>query len=63
MHVDFINLNALPVTHMRFRVRAGYATFAVMDIGLFAPNLRIHHDLDPPAANFVKTFFSSNAAA
>lgn len=54
MHVDFINLNALPVTHMRFRVRAGYATFAVMDIGSFAPNLRIHHDLDPPAATLLK---------
>jgi hypothetical protein len=54
MHVDFINLNALPVTHMRFRVHAGFATFAVMDIGSFAPNLRIHHDLDPPAETLLK---------
>lgn len=54
MHVDFINLNALPVTHLRFRVSAGYATFAVMDIGSFAPNVRIHHDLDPPAATLLK---------
>jgi len=54
MHVDFMNLNALPVTHMRFRVRAGFATFAVMDIGSFAPNLRIHHDLDPPATTLLK---------
>src|SRR5579884_3200488 len=54
MHVDFENLNALPVTHMRFRVRAGYTTFAVMDIGSFAPNVRIHHDLDPPAASLLK---------
>ena len=46
-HVDFINLNALPVTHIRFRVDAG-STFAVMDVGNFAPNVKIHHDLDPP---------------
>jgi hypothetical protein len=54
MHVDFMNLNALPVTHMRFRVQAGYTTFAVMDIGSFAPNVRIHHDLDPPAQPLFK---------
>jgi hypothetical protein len=48
MHVDFMNLNAQPVTHIRFRVQAGFSTFAVMDVGNFAPNLRIHHDLDPP---------------
>jgi hypothetical protein len=48
LHVDFENLNSLPVTHIRFRIRAGVSTFAVMDIGKFDPNVRIHHDLDPP---------------
>ncbi len=47
-HVDFIDLNALPVTRIRFRVRTNTATFAVMDLGMFAPNVHIHHDLDPP---------------
>lgn len=51
-HVDFINLNTLPVTHIRFRINAG-STFAVMDIGNFAPNVKIHHDLDPPAVGVV----------
>jgi hypothetical protein len=50
MHVDFMNLSALPVTHIRFRVVAGLSEFAVMDVGRFAPNLKIHHDLDPPMA-------------
>jgi len=48
MHVDFMNLNAQPVTKIRFRVETGFSTFAVMDFGSFAPNLKIHHDLDPP---------------
>jgi hypothetical protein len=48
LHVDFTNLNALPVTHIRFRIRAGVSTFAVMDMGTFQPNVKIHHDLDPP---------------
>lgn len=47
-HVGFINMNALPITHIRFRVRTNRATFAVMDLGTFAPNVRVHHDLDPP---------------
>jgi hypothetical protein len=47
-HVDFVNLNALPVTHVRFRVRTNTATFAVMDLGMFAPNVHVHHDLYPP---------------
>ena len=47
-HVDFVNLNALAVTHVRFRVRTNTATFAVMDLGMFAPNVHVHHDLDPP---------------
>jgi hypothetical protein len=47
-HVDFVNLNALPVTHIRFRVRTNRATFAVMDLGMFAPGVHVHHDLDPP---------------
>lgn len=51
MHVDFMNLNALPVTHIRFRVQAGLSEFAVMDLGTFAPNVKIHHDLDPPMTN------------
>jgi hypothetical protein len=59
MHVDFMNLNALPVTHIRFRVQSPVSTLAVMDIGSFAPNVKIHHDLDPPlsgvAANGVVT--------
>jgi hypothetical protein len=54
MHVDFTNLNTLPVTHIRFRVRAGISTFAVMDIGSFAPNVKVHHDLDPPEANVLR---------
>jgi hypothetical protein len=49
-----MNLNTIPVTHMRFRVRAAYTTFAVMDIGSFAPNVRIHHDLDPPPQSLFK---------
>ncbi len=48
MHVDFINLSAQAVTKIRFRVETGLATFAVMDFGTFAPNLKVHHDLDPP---------------
>jgi hypothetical protein len=54
MHVDFTNLNTLPVTHIRFRVRAVSSTFAVMDIGSFAPNVKIHHDLDPPMADVLR---------
>lgn len=48
LHVDFVNLNPLPVTHIRFRIMAGVTTFAVMDVGTFQPNVHIHHDLDPP---------------
>lgn len=48
LHVDFVNLNSLPVTHIRFRIQAGVTTFAVMDVGTFQPNVHIHHDLDPP---------------
>jgi hypothetical protein len=48
LHIDFVNLNDQAVTHIRFRIRAGFQTFPVMDIGNFAPDLKIHHDLDPP---------------
>jgi len=50
LHVDFTNLTTEPLTHVRFRVEAGVSTFAVMDIGTFTPNVKIHHDLDPPPA-------------
>ena len=48
LHIDFVNLNDQPVTRIRFRIRAGFQTFPVMDFGKFAPDLKIHHDLDPP---------------
>src|SRR6266404_4486562 len=54
-HVDFINLNALPVTHIRFRVRTNRATFVVMDLGMFAQNVHVHHDLDPPVMRMLVT--------
>ena len=48
LHVDFENLNAQPVTHIRFRIDTGMSSFPVMDVGSFRPKLKIHHDLDPP---------------
>lgn len=48
LHIDFVNLNDQPVTRIRFRITFGFQTVPVMDFGNFAPNLKIHHDLDPP---------------
>lgn len=48
LHIDFVNLNDQPVTRIRFRITFGFQTIPVMDFGSFAPNLKIHHDLDPP---------------
>lgn len=48
LHVEFMNMNDQPVTRIRFRIRAGFQTFPVMDFGKFAPDLLIKHDLDPP---------------
>jgi hypothetical protein len=52
LHVEFTNLTTETLTHIRFRVTAR-TTFAVMDIGSFAPNVKIKHDLDPPPANVI----------
>lgn len=49
LHVDFMNANAQAVTHIRFGVHMVLArTIPVMDIGMFRPNLKIHHDLMIP---------------
>lgn len=48
--IEFVNHNQLPVTKIRFRIKAGLTTFPVMDMGSFKPELKIHHDLNPPAA-------------